>query len=207
MGIRKKMINHFFEKELKMRKQNKDLLKFGSLGVVFFLLLTLALAQNVKANTTVMTKQVNEYKVELSFMSPTIKTGANEIMVRIKDAQDKPIENVKITLTADMDRGASMAGHGMEMQKPIKLELQPAHEMEKMGDYMARIEFSDKGQWLITVAFDAGAKNNQADFEVQVASAGPNWFLIGGFLALIVLVILIAGIAKRKRNKNVSKEN
>ena len=189
-----------------MQKHNKNRLKAGSLCMGFFLILPLTAAQSVKTNEMVIAKQINEYKVVLSFMSPTVKTGPNEIMVRLRDAQDKPVENVKITLTADMDRGASMAGHGMEMQKQIVLELQPAHEMEKMGDYMARIEFSDKGKWLLHAVFDVGGKNNQVDFEVQVSSAGPNGLLIGGFLALIVLVILIAGIAKRKRNKSIPKQ-
>jgi len=189
-----------------MQKQNKNRLKGWLFFIGSFLFLMATVNRPAKANETVIEKQVNEYKVALSFMSPTVKTGPNEIMVRLRDAQDKPVENVKITLTADMDRGASMAGHDMEMRKPIVLELTPAHEQNKMGDYMGRIDFKDKGKWMIAVAFEAGGKSNQADFEVQVASAGPNWFMIGGFLALIALVILIAGIAKRKRNKRVSKE-
>ena len=189
-----------------MQKQNKNRLKVGLLFIGSFLFLMATVNRPVKANETVIEKQVNEYKVALSFMSPTVKTGPNEIMVRLRDAQDKPMENTKIILTVDMDRGTSMAGHDMEMRKPIVLELAPAHAQNKMGDYMGRIDFKDKGKWMIAATFDAGGKSNQVDFEVNVASAGPNWFIIGGFLALIVLVILIAGIAKRKRNKSIPKQ-
>jgi hypothetical protein len=38
-----------------------------------------------------------------------------------------------------------------------------------------------------------------ADFDVDVASAGPNWFIVGGFLVIAALIIVTAGISKRNK--------
>ncbi|WP_406541890.1 hypothetical protein [Clostridium ljungdahlii] len=44
---------------------------------------------------------------------------------------------------------------------------------------------------------NAGEK--MADFDVDVASSGPNLLVVGGFLVVAALIIITAGISKKSK--------
>ena len=38
-------------------------------------------------------------------------------------------------------------------------------------------------------------------FDVDVASGGPNWVVIGGFIGIVSLIIIVAAVKKKQSSK------
>ena len=49
--------------------------------------------------------------------------------------------------------------------------------------------------------FNADGQEKNIDLAFNVQSAGPNWLIIGGFLGIIIVIIVIAALSKKKSIK------
>lgn len=171
----------------------KKLIKNLVLGLLFTLTLsTTALADS---GGTKIEKNVDGIKVDLILSSDTVKTGDNELTLKLYDEKGQPLENANIKVTADMP-GNNMDNMNMNNSKPEAVNFKSGHEK---GEYTGNVNFSDKGNWTIKTDFTVANQEKMADFDVKVANAGPNWIIIGAFLGVVVLIIIIAVISKNKK--------
>ncbi|AJA48624.1 hypothetical protein CPAST_c25550 [Clostridium pasteurianum DSM 525 = ATCC 6013] len=176
----------------------KKLIKNVVLGLLFVLALsTTALADS---DGTKIEKNVDGIKADLILSSDTLKTGDNELTIKLYDTKGQPIENANVKVTADMP-GNNMDDMKMNNSKPEAIDFKPGHEK---GEYTGTVNFSDKGNWTIKTDFTAANQEKMADFDVKVSSSGPNWFVIGGFLGLVALIIIIAAVSKSKKKASAA---
>lgn len=147
--------------------------------------------------------KVEGINVELSFTSGKALTGNGDIMITLHDDDDKPITDALVTAIAEMDK--SSMDPKMEDSKPIAIEFKKDDEE---GQYMGEVDFTDEGKWIVKVTINAQGQVKNLDFNVDVeepddheADSGANWGVIGGFLGLMALIIIIAGIKKKKSMK------
>lgn len=174
-------------------------------GIAAIAALTLALgAANLGAQEMGATGQASDlgpFKATLSFMEGRAKTGGATLMVKLVDAMGSPVDGASLAATATMDKSMAMDSKTMDEAKPIQVGLEKNGEAGKQGEYMAKIDFPYEGKWTIEVRAARGTDSGKAGFGVEVAKAGPNLAVVGGFLAMIALVILAAGVARARRSK------
>lgn len=176
----------------------KKLIKNLVLGLLFTLTLsTTALADS---GGTKIEKNVDGIKVDLILSSDTVKTGDNELTLKLYDEKGQPLENANVKVTADMP-GNNMDNMNMNNSKPEAINFKAGHEK---GEYTGNVNFSDKGNWTIKTDFTVANQEKMADFDVKVANAGPNWIIIGAFLGVVVLIIIIAVISKNKKKTSAA---
>ena len=166
-------------------------------GAIFGLILTLGLSTVAFADTMDMgkgtEKSMNGIKAELSFnKDDKVKTGNNDVMITLHDNSDKEIENATVNISAEMDKNSDM-GMNMDKSKPIEAAL----ENSEKGQYMGNINFTDKGKWLVTANIMVNGEKQNVQFDVDVASGGPNWIVIGGFIGIVAVIIVVAAVKKK----------
>ena len=169
---------------------------------VIALLFTLILSTTTLADGggTKIEKNVDGIKIDLILNGDTINIGSNTLIIKLYDKKGRPLEDANVKVTADMP-GNNMNNMNMNNSKPDTIDFKAGHEK---GEYTGSLNFSDKGDWRIKANFTTGSQEKMADFDVKVVSSGPNWFVIGGFLAVVVLIIIIAGISKNKKKASVA---
>ena len=138
-------------------------------------------------------KSVNGINAELTFNKDNkVKTGDNDVMITLHDDKDKEIENADIKISAEMDKNSDM-GMDMNGKKPIEVSL----ENSKNGQYMGKINFTDKGKWVITANIMVNGEQKDVEFDADVVSGGPNWVVIGGFVGIVAVIIIVAAVKKK----------
>ena len=144
-----------------------------------------------------VTKEADGIKAELTFMDKNVKTGNNDLMVKLNDMNGKPIVGAKVKLEVQMDKAKdSMGSDAMKDVKPQQVDLESSHEE---GQYMGKVNFTDEGTWMAKISFTVDGKEKIVEYSVDVAKGGPNWYIIGGFLGFVAIVIIIAAILKKKK--------
>lgn len=166
----------------------------GSLLITMLLFSTAFASTNDHAN---LDKKVDGVNVDLSFMKDEVKTGSNDLMIELRDSNDKPIGDAEVKVIADMDRTDDSMSMDMSNTKPLKIELKNSHEV---GQYMGTLDFTDSGEWMIKVNYTIDGKERVADFNINVVKGGPNWYIIGGFLGAIAIIIVLAAIGKKRKS-------
>jgi len=145
-------------------------------------------------------KSMNGINAELTFNKDNkAKTGKNDVMITLHDDKDKEIENATVNISVEMDKTSDM-GMNMDKSKPIEVAL----ENSEKGQYMGNINFTDKGKWIVTANIVVNGERQNVQFDVDVASGGPNWVVIGGFTGIVSLIIIVAA-AKKKQSSKVRK--
>jgi uncharacterized membrane protein YdcZ (DUF606 family) len=91
-----------------------------------------------------------------------------------------------------MDKNSDM-GMDMNGKKPIEVSL----ENSKDGQYMGKINFTDKGKWVITANIMVNGEQKDVQFDADVVSSGPNWVVIGGFVGIVAVIIIVAAVKKK----------
>jgi hypothetical protein len=141
-------------------------------------------------------KSMNGINAELTFNKDNkAKTGKNDVMVTLHDNNNKEIDNADVKISAEMDKNSDMGGMNMDKSKPIEATL----ESSGSGQYMGNIDFSDKGKWVVTANVMVNGEKKDIKFDVDVASAGPNWVVIGGFVGVVAVIIIVAAAKKKKK--------
>ena len=168
-------------------------------NLVFTLILALSFSTLAFASTTgtQINKVVDGVKSSLTFATEKLKTGSNEFTISILNKNGAPLPNANLKATAVMNKSSDMGG--MTEDKPMMIDLK---EGSKKGEYTGMVDFKTKGKWIIKSTFDVKGQAKNADFDVDVQSAGPNFLIIGGFSGVIILVIVIAAINKKKSIKS-----
>ncbi len=164
------------------------------------LVATMALSANEEMKGLV--KEVNGYKVELVFMNGAPMVGKNQMMIRLSDSMMAPVDGAMVSATAKMDAGMSMGGSSMSEGKSLTMEMMAGAAGSKKGEYMATVDFPNEGKWVVDASAKVGDASLPASFEVEVAKAGPNMLIVGGFIGIILLVIVVAAINKARSGKS-----
>lgn len=169
-------------------------------SLLFTLILVLSFSTLAFAGTTgtQINKEVDGIKASLTFANEKLKSGSNEFTISLLDKNGLPLPNANLKVTADMDRSTDMSGDGMEKDKPMMINLK---EGSPKGEYSGMADFKTKGKWIVTATFDLQGQEKTIEFDVNVESSGPNFLIIGGFSAVIVLIIVIAAINKKRSIK------
>lgn len=147
-----------------------------------------------------LTKEVDGITVELSFADETARTGGNEAMVALTGGDGKPIAGATVLVSAEMaGAAAEMAEMGHAGTPPPQALLAEPQAGHGEGRYMAKLDFSDEGEWTVKLNIAAGDRKRLAEFAVHVENAGPNWYVIGGFLGVIGAIIAAAALKKMRK--------
>jgi hypothetical protein len=167
-------------------------------GAILSVILTLGLSTAAFADGMDMgkgtEKSVNGINAELTFNKDNkVKTGKNDVMLTLHDANDKEIKNADVNISAEMDKNSDMGSMDMDKSKPIEVTL----EGSEQGQYMGNIDFSDKGKWIVTANVMLNGEKKDIKFDVDVTSAGPNWVIIGGFIGIVAVIIIVAAVKKK----------
>lgn len=171
----------------------KKTIKNISIIVIFILILSTAvLADN---NGSKIEKTIDGIKVNLILSDNTTKTGVNKLTINLYDRENRPLENAKVKVTADMP-GDNMDNMKMAHSKPKAVEFNTTN---KKGEYTGNISFSDKGNWRIKTDFMAGNQKKTVYFNIKVNNSSPNWYPIIGVLGVIILIVIIVIIRKNKK--------
>ena len=174
-------------------------------GAILSLILTLGLSTTAFADgmgnmdmAKGTEKSVDGIKAELTFNKDNkVKTGKNDVMITLHDNNDKEIEKATVNISAEMDKSSDMGGMNMDESKPIEVTLENSEE----GQYMGNIDFTDKGKWTVTANVMVNGEKKDIKFDVDVASGGPNWVVIGGFIGIVSIIIIVAAVKKKQSSK------
>lgn len=169
------------------------------LSIISALVLTLSTSVLADGSGKKIEQTVDGVKATLMLTGDKAKTGENELTLKLSDDKDKPISNADVKVSVEMDKG-SMGDMNMGDSKAETVQFKKGHED---GEYVGTVKFSDKGKWKVKTSFMTTSGDKMADFNVDVASSGPNWFVVGGFLVVAALIIVTAGIAKKKNKKTI----
>jgi hypothetical protein len=146
------------------------------------------------------TKTSGNIQVEFITQADGSVVGDNNIAVQLKDTSTgQPIVRDSVTVQLLMDAGDTAMTHGgmgMSAQDPVAANLKAVQGTP--GRYSGKVSFSNAGDWKARVAIDPRGIQAPLTFSVRVSSAGPNWLIIGGFLAIIAAAVGIVLAMKRK---------
>lgn len=162
----------------------------------------IAYAEEGKGKSEVMSAG----NIQVEFVTPADGSvvGDNSVAVQLKDTSTgQPVvrDSVRVQLVMDAgDTAMSHGGMGMSAQDPITLDLKAVKEVP--GSFAGKVNFRNTGDWKARVAVDPRGIQAPLTFSVRVGSAGPNWLVIGGILAVIALVI--GGIVVAMKRKTPS---
>lgn len=167
-------------------------------GAIAGLILTLGLSTAAFADSMVnmdmskgTEKSASGINAELTFNKDNkAKNGKNDVMVTLHDDNNKEIDNADVKVSAEMDKNSDMGGMNMDNSKPIEATLQSSGQ----GQYMGTINFTDKGKWIVTANVMVNGEKKDVKFDVDVASSGPNWVVIGGFIGIVGVIIVVAAV-------------
>lgn len=165
------------------------------LSIISALVLTLSTSVLADGNGKKIEQTVDGVKATLILKGDTAKTGNNALTLKLSDNKDKPISNADVKVSAEMDKG-SMGDMNMDDSKAETIQFQKGHED---GEYIGTVKFSDKGKWKVKTSFMTTNGDKMANFDVDVASAGPNLLVVGGFLVVAALIIITAAISKKNK--------
>lgn len=169
-----------------------------NLTIISALVLTLSTSVLADGGGKKIEQRVDGVKATLILAEDKAKTGENELTLKLYDDKDKPMTNANVKVTAEMEADGDMSGHNMKEAKPEVIQFKEGHEE---GEYIGTVKFSDKGHWKVKADFTTNNGEKMADFSLDVISSGPNWFVVGGFVVVTTLIIVTAGITKKKNKK------
>lgn len=143
-------------------------------------------------------KQIDGVKTSLMFTNEKLKSGNNDFIISLTDKNGQPLSGIDFKVTVDMDR-AGMGNDGMGKEKPMEISLK---EGAKKGEYAGSVNLKNSGKWIIKATFNLNGQEKNTDFNFKVESDGPNLFVVGGFIGIVIVIIFIAVINKKKTKKN-----
>jgi len=158
--------------------------------------------------------EVNGYHVSLSFVSE-LKTGENEVHVRIVDSQDQfvPPTKVEISVMPIEEKGhEATESHGADVA-PASAHAEPASGHDNMPGMGAESEpasgsghkgvlnFDKSGEWNVVVHFTVGGELLKVDIPVTVVGAISRYGVLAGIFGLNIAIVSTAAIRKRNTAK------
>ncbi len=147
-----------------------------------------------------MSKSVDGITMVLAFKAEKIKKGINDLEIVLHDEKDQALGKANVRISAGFDDGIDMSN--MVMPEPRFTVLTEGNEQ---GHYVGNADFTSAGKWNLKIRFTVQGQEKKTELNIVVVDNGPNWAVIGGFSAIITLIIIVAGITKhRSTRKEVS---
>jgi hypothetical protein len=162
-------------------------------------------------------KEVDGYKVKLTFVEGDVQIGHNELNIQINDPQGQLVTNAGVTIIAELyneiPTGVTSTGNsGMNMgsdengtsppEKPMMTVKADLVAGTNAGEYEGEVELEETGHWMITAVVRLQQQEKSVEFVVDLQKSGPNWYVLSGFFGVIV-VIIVVGVLKKRKSKNV----
>jgi len=171
----------------------KNLIRNFILAFIFILSIpTLAIAATAD---TPITKDADGVKATLTFTEDTLKKTGNEFTISLLDQNGKPLTNANLKVTANMDQTSGMSGMN---DKAMMIDLKDGSQT---GEYTGMVNLKNNGKWIIEATFNDENQQKTVNFDFEVHNTSINWMQIGGFAAVIIIVIGTAAIFKIKSKK------
>ena len=159
-------------------------------------------------------KDIDGYKVKLTFAEGNPQVGHNQLHIKVTDPQGLAVTNASVSIVAELYDAPAETGHeGMDMPgadhsmesmgKPVqtvKVSLTPG----VAGEYEGEVELNKAGSWMLNVVVGLQPQIKSVMFPVDLVKSGPNWYVLSAFFGLIVAIIVVGGLTKRKSTANVS---
>ncbi len=195
-----------------MRKSYFRLINILALSLI----LVLSIANPVLADAGEASREVKDvdgYKVKLTFVEGDVQLGHNKLNIEIKDTQGQVVGDATVTVIAelyretsensakDMDKHSSAktsAQKGTSIEAPIRTVKAAMKAVQKIGEYEGEVELEETGHWMIKVVFLIQSQEKVAEFVADVHGAPNGWVILSSFLGINVGIISVAAITRRK---------
>jgi hypothetical protein len=164
---------------------------------------------------------VDGYSAELVFLNGPAKVGPNLVVIRIHNAAGQPLDHVTVLVNpvAAQPSGASIHNHAesgqdANMEDHTKAESAghthangESHidtimtQMEAgndAGSYTSVLHFDSAGAWQVQFQFNEAGVDHVSSFAITVAEATRDWRILGAFGGANALIIVTAGVLKRR---------
>ncbi|MDA8164956.1 MAG: FixH family protein [Desulfobacteraceae bacterium] len=132
--------------------------------IVISALLLLLMAGGVYAKHAVMTKKADGYTIGASFEKAPPATGANVLLITVKDGSGKKVADATVEVEYFMARQMIPTGKSIEMPHMGT----SATAAPSGAGYRAGLDFSMPGRWHVVVKVNQKGKTAKADFPIQV---------------------------------------
>lgn len=126
---------------------------------------------------------------------PTVNSPI-EYLIEVIDGNGNPVSGAKLKLEAEMPKAVSGDHGDMDMGNSDEPVIADAEET-KPGHYKATLKPTMAGEWEIFIGGSSDTGMLNADFTEKVLGSGPNWVVIGTFIAAIVAT----GVLFTSRNR------
>jgi hypothetical protein len=186
--------------------------------LILSMILLLSSASQVLADTGEARheeKEVDGYKVKLTFVEGDVQMGHNKLNIQINDPQGQLVTNAGVTIIAELYKeiptdATSTVNDGMNMgsakdstsppEKPIKTVKADLMVGTNTGEYEGEVELEESGHWMITAVVRLQQQEKSIEFVVDLQKSGPNWYVLSGFFGLIVAFIVV-GVLKKENQR------
>jgi len=180
------------------------------------LILVLSIAHPVLADADEArheVKEVDGYKLKLTFVEGDVQLGHNKLNIEIKDTQAQVVGNTTVTVIAelyretsensakDMDKhssGKTSAQQDTSIETPIRTVKAEMEAGQKIGEYEGEVELEEAGHWMIKVVFLIQSQERVAEFQVDVHGAPNGWVILWPSWGINAGIISAAAITRRK---------
>ena len=158
-------------------------------------------------------KEVDGYKVKLTFVEGDVQVGHNDLNIKITDPQSQPVTDARVTLVTELYKKITSdtpsGGHGgMNMGSPSTTaspQETPSKTVntalvagEHAGEYEGEVDLSQSGHWMISAVFYVQEQEKRVEYLVDLKEVGPNWYVLSVFFGVIGAIITTGAITKRK---------
>lgn len=142
-------------------------------------------------------KDAGQVRVELMTKPSPPKVGENLISVFLKDkVTGAALTKAAVRIEPVMSDESMKKDMHHQAPQIINMALEAGHT-----EYKAKVNFSDPGAWQMKVALSVNDAQHTVVFDILVAKSGPNWAVIGGFLGIILLIIIVALVFKLRSRR------
>jgi hypothetical protein len=171
------------------------------------------------AGPTLTDVTVDGYSAELVFLNGSAKIGPNLVSIRLHNPAGQPLDHAMVLVNpvaahlsgagthnhADSGHGASMEDHtNAESAGHTHASGESHTDMTQMeagtdvGSYTSLLHFDSAGAWEVQLKFNDAGGDHAGSFAVTVAEPARDWRILGAFGGANVLIIMTAGVLKRR---------
>ena len=150
---------------------------------------------------------IDGYSADLVFLNGPAVVGPNLVVIRIHNAAGQPLEHATVLVNpvAAHQSGASTHHHGDSAghthangESHIDTIMTQMEAGTDSGSYTSAIHFDSPGAWEVQLQFIDAGVNHAGSFAVTVAEPARDWRILGAFGGANALIIVAAGILKRR---------
>ena len=167
---------------------------------------------------------VDGYSADLVFLNGSAKVGPNPVAVRIHNPAGQPLGHATVlvnpvaahpsgasahthensgheTASSESHTDAGSAGHthanGESHIETIMTQMEAGNDA---GSYTSVLHFDSAGAWQVQLQFNDAGVDHAGSFAITVAEPARDWRILGAFGGANALIIVTAGVFKRRRS-------